>query len=617
MGFNIIVKTIERYLGEVAGNHSEEGLAELLRCALLRPLRKELSRQDRPDNLEELGALPKGAPGWLRQSFNEKVPVYGFAPRAEMREAIAHVADWLAAALINKEAWLRDVDEQGRPKKLVKLGSLERAKKEADKAMLLAAQNGAASLYEDENGHEKTEMVFDGGYRMVRLLTPQALDKESAEMGHCIGAGGYDQKVSAGSHAFYSLRDAFGKSHATLEVERGSEGLSSGQRDRLVQCQGKENRPPVAKYMPLIQSFVRERKFELWGTTARTGLIEYDGAYYDVCNLPEGFRVEGDLDLDGTGVETLPAGLTVSGSLNLWATAITALPKGLSVGERLGLGTSQVKVLPEGLRIGGTLDLGGTRIERLPDGLTVGGSLFLCGALIERLPEGLVVGGSLDLYGTRIERLPEGLAVEGDLGLGATAITALPEGLTVGGDLDVSDTAIAALPERLTVGGNLNVSRTELRALPEGLAVTGNLDVSETALTELPEGLTVGGKLDVSRTAITALPESLTVGGNLNVSQTALTELPEGLAVGGKLNLSGTAIVELPADLRVSGDLDLQGTGVRELAEGLDVQGCVKLPNGDWYATVGMARMALADGKGVAPHRPSVVARSSLGLGLK
>lgn len=482
MSFNIVGETIEQYLDQVAGNHSEKGVAELLRYALLRPLRKELSRQERPDNLERMTALPKGAPGWLRQSFNQDMAVYGFAPRAEMREAIAHIADWLAAALVNDEAWLRDLDEQGRPKKLVKLGSLERVTKEVDKAMLLAAQKGAANLYADEQGHEQTEMVFDGGYRMVRLLTPEALDKESAMMGHCIGSGGYDARVKGGTRAYYSLRDPRGKSHATLEVKCGWEELACGRRDALLQCQGKGNWPPVAKYVPFIQSFVKERKLRLGNQAARTAdLIEQDGEYYDVFNLPDDFTVEGGLYLNGSAIRALPRGLTVKGDLELWRTPI--------------------KTLPEGLRVEGNLCLGGTAIKELPEGLRVGGSLFLDDTAITALPEGLRVGGGLYLDGTAIKELPAGLKVEGSLSLRRTPIRALPEGLTVSGNLDVSQTALVELPKGLKVEGNLYLDGTAIKEVPEGVGIGMRFDDLQARKKRLPEELAVGRPLVPEGTA--------------------------------------------------------------------------------------------------------------------
>ena len=53
---------------------------------------------------------------------------------------VDHVVDWLKAALINDVDWLKNVDDQNRPKKLMKFGDFNSVIQEADKAMLKSAQ---------------------------------------------------------------------------------------------------------------------------------------------------------------------------------------------------------------------------------------------------------------------------------------------------------------------------------------------------------------------------------------------------------------------------------------------------------------------------------------------
>ena len=56
------------------------------------------------------------------------------------------------------------------------------------------AFNGAAAAYVGGEGEESV-MTFADGSRIVRLLTPEALDRESAMMGHCVGQGAYDKSM--------------------------------------------------------------------------------------------------------------------------------------------------------------------------------------------------------------------------------------------------------------------------------------------------------------------------------------------------------------------------------------------------------------------------------------
>jgi len=70
---------------------------------------------------------------------------------------------------------------------------------------------------QDVEGQDiRTIMAFKDGWRMVQLLTPQALDRESYLCSHCVGKGGYDKALADGSRRVFSLRDAENKPYATL-----------------------------------------------------------------------------------------------------------------------------------------------------------------------------------------------------------------------------------------------------------------------------------------------------------------------------------------------------------------------------------------------------------------
>jgi hypothetical protein len=295
----------------------------------------------------------------------------------------------------------------------VKIGSLGQAEAEADKAMRRFAFKAAAAPYVEGEGEESV-MTFDDGGRIVRLLTPVALDRESAMMGHCVGQGAYDAAVRDRSRIIYSLRDREGKAHVTFEVQADG--------NELLQCKGKQNAPPVEKYMPQVRAFTERSGFVLKESARMTGLVQDEsGRCHSILALPDGLSVGGNLDLYGTAVTALPEGLRVGGNLDLHGTAVTALPEGLSVGRDLNLRGTNITALPTRLSVGGDLDLEDTKITALPDGLSVGGNLDVYGTKITSLPEGLRVGGYLDLCGTNITALPEGLSVRG--------VVLLPDGM--------------------------------------------------------------------------------------------------------------------------------------------------------------------------------------------
>lgn len=289
---------------------------------------------------------------------------------------VRHVADWLKAAVVNDADWFRNVDEHGRPRKLLKFGTMEGLLKEADKAMRIEAQKLRGVKLGD--GDEVPYAELSDGLHLVRLLTPAALDRESGEMQHCIGNGGYDDLVEDGDHLFLSLRDRHGKAHATLEIEDGA----------VIQLQGKQNKLPLQKYLDALVPFMRANRFAAFFPARLLGyVVDIKGNWHPLDDLPGGLRVSGDLDVSGTGITALPEGLRVGGSLYIGNTGMTALPEGLTVGRHLYSSHTRLTALPGGLRVGGSLFVSHTGLTALPDDLCVGGDLYIAGTFIEELPD--------------------------------------------------------------------------------------------------------------------------------------------------------------------------------------------------------------------------------------
>jgi len=68
---------------------------------------------------------------------------------------------------------------------------------------------------------------FHDGFTVQRLTTPEQLQYEGDEMGHCVG--GYHSQVDDGSTIIYSLRDKTGKPHVTIEVNALEGGRELGE----------------------------------------------------------------------------------------------------------------------------------------------------------------------------------------------------------------------------------------------------------------------------------------------------------------------------------------------------------------------------------------------------
>ncbi len=201
-------------------------------------------------------------------------------------------------------------------------------KAEAD---LARSTNAATAEYKAYPTIPGTDRPNERGLRWVELRTPEeageeaesalktALKYEGETMGHCVG--GYCPDVIEGKSRIFSLRDARGEPHVTVEVRPDrqrdkyytdwmrqqpeaiqdevtaaaieynaanpklgyGESLNKVLRDRIgevpdeiVQIKGKANRAPKEDYLPFVQDFVKSQQWGRVGDLRNTGLIEID-----------------------------------------------------------------------------------------------------------------------------------------------------------------------------------------------------------------------------------------------------------------------------------------------------------------------------------------------------
>jgi hypothetical protein len=130
-----------------------------------------------------------------------------------------------------------------------------------------------------------------------REMLETALKYEGETMGHCVG--GYCPDVIEGKSRIFSLRDARGEPHVTVEVNpsagpsqteaaaqakaEGLRGLAFAERVvdlmegkdlplNISQIKGKANRAPKEDYLPFVQDFVKSQQWGRVGDLRNTGL---------------------------------------------------------------------------------------------------------------------------------------------------------------------------------------------------------------------------------------------------------------------------------------------------------------------------------------------------------
>jgi hypothetical protein len=410
-----------------------------------------------------------------------------------------HIADWLRAAVANGEPWLDNVDEQGRPRKLMKFGKVDQVTAEANKAMAKANQTKIVHV---SDGNEEFVMELGNGLHVVRLLTPEALDYESSIMQHCVGNGGYDDVLKSGERQFFSVRGVMGKPHVTIDLDTAS--------GWVVEMKGKQNAHPDPVYTEALTPFFEARpgiKF-----LRNTGLIlDQNHRLVHVRSLPDGTVIDGDLRISGGEELVLPKNLTVKGDLE-----ITFVKK---------------VVLPETLSVGGTLLVEACHLNGKVENLTVGGwSAFFAD----------VTHDAPSFLGT--------VSVE-HLGFDNAEVTDLPRLNVASISIDhcpIADLTSLSMQEglkvlRLTGLANVtefpdlrSVETLEIFELPlqdyETLPEAENIVFGRMTVGKLPVNLSVKGMLTFNTCRIEALPRGLTVG-NIAFIETHAPEFPDDMVV--------------------------------------------------------------------------------------
>ena len=154
----------------------------------------------------------------LRRKWADRSRIYV----SDHADALYLIGDWLYGAAEEHADWLRNIDEKGRPRKLMKCGTIAQLLHEAWKWHRRREQQQQSTSSSSQLGLDDEHFVqcLRAGHTLVRLMSPRALDRESEHMRHCIGWGGYDTKVNqANDYRYFSVRDEDGKPVATIEAQ--------------------------------------------------------------------------------------------------------------------------------------------------------------------------------------------------------------------------------------------------------------------------------------------------------------------------------------------------------------------------------------------------------------
>ncbi|MCZ7861796.1 PcfJ domain-containing protein [Agrobacterium salinitolerans] len=464
-----------------------------------------------------------------RVLVNMAMKVKSFHPVNEEVSAdeIRHICDWLHAAHLRREAWLSRCDDQGRPLKLMKFGTVAQMTDEANKAMAKRRGDGATA-----SALQGVKAVYDAGdgWSIVRLTTPEALDHEGHVMGHCVGQGAYDMGLSTNFTGIYSLRDPFGKSHATLEIDHSM--------DTVRQIKGKQNKPPIPEYMRrllgwrvLMEASVDRSELPPgFGARKSGGIVDFaslkPGDVFDgniaivladnddyVLDIPAGVTVLGDVVIAGHKAGrliehgniiqmhypkvTVPDGVVFEGDVRVDHVTLD----GFSISARRLVIRNATVLKLDDIRCDVTQFAGTNFSPTSLEGASFKGSVEMqaCrGVVFQASTE---IGAQVSVAGCKPSQAGHEVSVEFADGFKArrrlhiyNSAASFGDECHVDGSVDIKESLIVRMPLHLSATGYLNVENTHIDRWPETLDVKGNVIEKgvETGLSLVPPPLTRG-----------------------------------------------------------------------------------------------------------------------------
>ncbi|MBE6456210.1 MAG: hypothetical protein E7014_07195 [Alphaproteobacteria bacterium] len=328
-------------LNDVAfvSEHKDDVIRLIIAQYIKHRIRSYLTQSEQTDFLTPVDLNQPNLPAWVNGVREQKGSVYQFDAEkipAYLTEQLTSIRDFLyATAQKYVEAKLQIAQQADNHRRSAfriqanylktnnNYATFEQVLNATEKWHKELAQTSKKRPIEILNESLKgVEVVFeiDDNLTLYRLKTPEALDFESEQMGHCIGKGSYDIYVQNGMIEIYSIRDKNGNPHVTFEVRNG----------KMHQCKGKQNKMPKFKYIPAVQKVIQQQEWKIVEDIQNTFFITtQEGVLHNMFCLPknEEFIFVGDLDLSNSNLTKLPdlSNVMICGSFNCSGNRLSSL----------------------------------------------------------------------------------------------------------------------------------------------------------------------------------------------------------------------------------------------------------------------------------------------------
>ena len=209
-------------------------------------------------NLRPISVVPDDAPDWAKQSV-ERGDLMQFIPTPDLNDTVTNIAHYIQAAIANTASPDNNVVVRAKQELngLPKIQNLELLSQKAAQYFAVGSKRGNAA--NTEGMEEEREY---NGWIWYKLKTAEAFSREGKILQNCIGSYWTLNKCQSEGNTIHVLRTP---QNDTVVAVR-AHGVE------IQEIKGKNNKPPVERYMPYVFNFVKDSNLKVTNSSAKNEL---------------------------------------------------------------------------------------------------------------------------------------------------------------------------------------------------------------------------------------------------------------------------------------------------------------------------------------------------------
>jgi len=244
--------SIKSYLSQTCANLTDETVKSMI----IKKLATLIVNDD--DMLSPMRAIPDGAPDWAKKAFGVG-DIMVFIPTPQIQDRISHIIDYVSALITDSKS--PDLDNSAVAKRelsgLPKVGSIDVLYQKSNEYFMRGS-----NVKQSIDGMKVGKKVSNG-YCWYLLVDQSAYEREGKILQNCIGRNYTASDAASTNTKIFILKDSRLNTVVGMRISDNN----------IVEVKGKNNKPPLPRYMPAVSEFFAGGTKYKWASGGRADII--------------------------------------------------------------------------------------------------------------------------------------------------------------------------------------------------------------------------------------------------------------------------------------------------------------------------------------------------------